>query len=86
MTDTTFPLNVTRPYWYTYYVFLAFLLVQISYRPLRFNMEGVLDGYEVEILNTLWLGLLGLESVMLAGVVALQVLKATRPALKMKEL
>ncbi|KAH8666533.1 hypothetical protein BX600DRAFT_461955 [Xylariales sp. PMI_506] len=67
----------SRPYWMTYYVFVAFLFMQITYRPLLFNLDGLLGGLEVEILDALWIGLLGLEAVMLAWVFVLRIAAIT---------
>ncbi|KAH8903519.1 hypothetical protein BR93DRAFT_931118 [Coniochaeta sp. PMI_546] len=74
----------TKPYWYTFYVFEAFLLVQISYRVLMLNFRGVLGGYEETLLNGLWMGLLGLECLMVAGVALRSALRAFRPGKKVK--
>ena len=43
------------------------MLSQISYRVLSINMAGTLFGYEEQILNGIWMGLLGLEVMMVAG-------------------
>ncbi|KAK8062885.1 hypothetical protein PG997_014982 [Apiospora hydei] len=88
----------SKPYWYTYYVYLAFLLVQISYRPLRHKMDSMqpllsIGGFEVAAaaLDGAWIGLLSLEALMIVFVLALQVTqlfgKAASPAAyKLKEL
>lgn len=75
-----------RPYWYTYYTFVAFLFMQISYRPLRWNLEGMAGGLEVPILDALWVGLLGLEAVMIIYVLLLRISGAIRKEGKIKEL
>ncbi|KAK9770059.1 hypothetical protein SCAR479_13248 [Seiridium cardinale] len=76
-----------KPYWYTYYAFVVFLLMQILYGPLRFNLEGLLPwGLEVHILDTLWIGLLGLEAGMLAWVFALRITRLFKGQPKVKEL
>ena len=75
-----------RPYWYTYYTFVAFLLMQITYGPLRWNLEGRLPwGLEVHILDTLWIGLLGLEACMLAWVFTLKISQSLKGPAKVKE-
>jgi hypothetical protein len=68
------------------YVFEAFMLVQISYRVWMRNLEGILGGYEETLLNGLWIGLLGLECLMVAGVAVRGVLRAVRPREKVKAL
>jgi hypothetical protein len=73
-----------RPYWYTFYVLEAFLLVQITYRVLMLKLGGVLGGYEETLLNGLWMGLLGLECLMVAGVALKGALRAVRPREKVK--
>jgi hypothetical protein len=75
-----------RPYWYTYYTFVAFLFMQISYRPLRWNLEGMVGGFEVPVLDALWIGLLGLEAVMIVYVLLLRISGAMRKDAKIKEL
>ncbi|ORY61402.1 uncharacterized protein BCR38DRAFT_487153 [Pseudomassariella vexata] len=74
-----------KPYWYTFYVFAAFMLLQVTYRPLLWNMEGMLGGYEVAILDGLWIGLLGLEAVMIVSVLVLGIVRTAKPAQKIKE-
>ncbi|KAK6836337.1 hypothetical protein PG995_005868 [Apiospora arundinis] len=89
----------SKPYWYTYYVYLAFLLVQISYRPLLHQIKKMesmqpllsIGGYEVAAaaLDGAWIGLLSLEALMIVGVLALQVTQLfgkASPAYKFKEL
>ncbi|KAK7754482.1 hypothetical protein SLS62_003502 [Diatrype stigma] len=65
----------SKQYWYTFYVLEAFLTMQISYRPLLWKLEQGLGlgadsrrGAE-DLLDGLWIGLLGLEIAMVAGVV-----------------
>lgn len=55
-----------RRYWYTLYVLEAFLLVQAMYNMLRDRIAEY--GYDDRFLNALWLGLLGLEALMVVGV------------------
>ncbi|KAI0133449.1 hypothetical protein BJ170DRAFT_163181 [Xylariales sp. AK1849] len=78
----------TKPYWYTFYTFVAFLFMQVAYGPLRWNLEGKpwLGGLEVHVLDALWIGLLGLEAAMLAYVFALRLSKSVRREGKVKEL
>ena len=73
-----------RPYWYTFYVLEAFLLMQISYRHLLDGMSGTIFGYEEQLLNSIWMGLLGLEFAMVAGVLVMTLVRAIRPAAKQK--
>jgi hypothetical protein len=73
-----------RPYWYTFYVFVAFLLVQISHGVLMWKIGGVLGGYEETLLDGIWIALLGLECLMVAGVVVRRVAAAWRPGEKLK--
>ncbi|KAH6647870.1 hypothetical protein BKA67DRAFT_399973 [Truncatella angustata] len=76
-----------KPYWYTYYVYVAFMLMQVSYGPLRWNLEGLLPGkLEVHILDALWIGLLGLEAGMLAWVFGLRIARSFKGQQKVKEL
>lgn len=75
-----------RPYWYTFYVFEAFLLMQISHGVLMFNLEGLLGGCEEDILNGLWIGLLGLEALMVTGVALRGLVRAIAPKPKQKAL
>lgn len=61
--------------------------MQISYGPLRWNLEGLLPwGLEVHILDTLWIGLLGLEAGMLVWVFALKIGALVKGQPKLKEL
>ncbi|KAJ9142434.1 hypothetical protein NKR23_g7268 [Pleurostoma richardsiae] len=74
----------TKPYWYTFYIFEAFMLSQITYRVFLFNMSGQLFGYEEVILDGIWFGLLGLEALMIAGLVARRLFMAVSPKSKVK--
>ncbi|OIW24545.1 hypothetical protein CONLIGDRAFT_718464 [Coniochaeta ligniaria NRRL 30616] len=74
----------TKPYWYTFYVLEAFLLVQISHRVLMLNFSGALGGYEETLLDGLWMGLLALECLMVAGVAVRAALRAGQPGKKVK--
>lgn len=48
------------------------------------NLRGLLGGYEETLLNGLWVGLLGLECLMVASVALRGALRAVRPAKKVK--
>jgi hypothetical protein len=77
--------NLYRPYWYTLYVLEAFLAVQNTYPNLLRSMESLLaTGYEDKILNAVWVGLLGLEVLMVLGVAVRGVVKRVSPAAKAK--
>lgn len=78
---------LTLPYskfWYSVYVLEAFLLFQSAYTILRRNMAGYANGYEEQILNTVWVGLLGLEIMMVLGVAVQGALKRYGPQPKVK--
>lgn len=63
----------------------AFLFVQNTYPNLLRSMENVLaTGYEDKILNAVWVGLLGLEVIMVLGVAVRGVMKRASPAPKAK--
>jgi hypothetical protein len=57
------------------YTLFAFLTVQVGYRPLLWTMEDLglnLGGWEVTTLDTVWITLLGLEALMVGGVVVVR--------------
>lgn len=77
--------SVSRLYWYTFYVLEAFLTMQISYRPLLWKLEEGLGlgsdsirGTEA-LLDSLWIGLLGLEVAMVAGVIISRIIQMLGP-------
>lgn len=77
--------SVLRLYWYTFYVLEAFLTMQISYRPLLWKLEEGLGlgsdsirGTEA-LLDSLWIGLLGLEVAMVAGVIISRIIQMLSP-------
>ncbi|KAB5583004.1 hypothetical protein GE09DRAFT_1077198 [Coniochaeta sp. 2T2.1] len=74
----------TKPYWYTFYVLEAFLLVQITFGMTMDGIAGSLGGHEQTLLNGLWMGLLGLECLMVAGVAIRGVVRAVKPAVRVK--
>jgi hypothetical protein len=76
--------NDNRPYWFTFYVFVAFLLVQISHGVLVWKLNGVLGGYEETLLDAVWTALFGLACAMVAGVVVRRVAAAMMPREKVK--
>lgn len=61
--------------------------MQISYSPLRWNLEGLLPWrLEVHILDALWIGILGLEAGMLVWVFTLNIARRVKGQPKVKEL
>jgi len=60
--------------------------VQITYRHAMDKWEGVLGGYEETLLNGVWMGLLGLECLMVVGVVVRGLASVARGREKVKEL
>ncbi|KAI1256616.1 hypothetical protein MGN70_001741 [Eutypa lata] len=77
----------SKLYWYTFYVLEAFLTMQISYRPLLWKLEEGLGlglgsdsirGTEA-LLDSLWIGLLGLEVAMVAGVIISRIIQMFSP-------
>ncbi|TPX15427.1 uncharacterized protein E0L32_004407 [Thyridium curvatum] len=69
----------TRPYWYTFYVFEAFLTVQILYRILEEKMAGALNGLEMQVLDSVWIGLLGVEVLMVIWAGGVTVMRSMAP-------
>jgi hypothetical protein len=68
----------TRPYWYTVYMLQAFLFIQNMYPILLKNMTGYFQGREETVLNAVWVGLLGLEILMVLGVAVRSVVKTLK--------
>ena len=64
------------------YVLEAFLLMQAMYDILRERIVGY--GYDDRFLNALWLGLLGLETLMVLGVAVQGVLRKLQGPPKVK--
>lgn len=62
--------------------------MQITYRVLMLNIGGLLGGVEEQLLNGLWMGLLGLECLMVAGLALRSLTRAVtaRPKVPSKEL
>ena len=60
----------SRPVWFSLYVLEAFLLVQSSYPIIldKMTASGYAFGHEEQLLNGIWMGLLGLETLMVLGV------------------
>lgn len=52
------------------------------YRHVLDKVSGVLGGFEEQFLDTVWVGLLGLEVLMVAGVVLQTMLRAVGPKTK----
>ena len=73
-----------RHIWFTIYVLEAFLLVQNTYPMLLEMMEDFAFGHEERILNAVWVGLLGLEVLMVLGVAVRGIAKRLSPAPKQK--
>ncbi|KAK2000752.1 hypothetical protein LX36DRAFT_571611 [Colletotrichum falcatum] len=64
----------TRPYWYTFYVTQVFLFVTGAYPMLYDKMTmHIGSGYEEQILNIIWVGLLSVEALMVAGVAGIAI-------------
>ena len=57
-------------------------MVQMLFRHILDNVSGVLGGFEERFLDTVWVGLLGLEVLMVAGVVLQAMLRVVRPKRK----
>jgi hypothetical protein len=74
----------TRPFWFTVYVLEAWLLVQNTYPQLLETMESLAIGDEERILNAVWIGLLGLEVLMVLGVAVQSIVKRLVPQPKQK--
>lgn len=72
-------LHGNRLYWYTFYVFEAFLTVQILYRILEEKMAGALNGLEMQVLDSVWIGLLGLEVLMVIWAGGVTVMRSIAP-------
>ncbi|KAH7311686.1 hypothetical protein B0I35DRAFT_411849 [Stachybotrys elegans] len=70
--------------WYTVYVLETFLFVQSAHPLLKKNMEPFADGNEQRILNTVYIGLLGLETLMVLGVAVQGLVKRFGPRPKQK--
>lgn len=79
-------LTIHRPFWYSVYVLDVVLLLQASYPILLANMDGYAFGYEERLLNAVWLALLGVESVLVAGVVVQAAARRLRSGPKEKTL
>ena len=58
--------------------------MQITHRVLMINLRGVLGGHEETLLNGIWIGLLGVECLMVAGVALRGLVRAVRPRSKVK--
>ncbi|KAF9873346.1 hypothetical protein CkaCkLH20_09159 [Colletotrichum karsti] len=77
--------NESRPFWYTFYVLEAFLFVSGAYPMLYNKMSMYLDtGYEERILNAIWIGLLSVEALMVAGVAVLSISRKLKSPPKQK--
>lgn len=71
-----------RRHWYTLYVLEAFLFVQAMYETLR---DAIAEyGHDDGFLNGLWLGLLGLETLMVVGVAVQGVARRLQGPAKLK--
>lgn len=66
------------------YVSEIFLFITAAYPILLENMQGYAFGYEEKILNSLWIGLLGIETLMVLGVAVQSLLKRFQSAPKVK--
>ncbi|WYZ35795.1 hypothetical protein EsH8_X_000442 [Colletotrichum jinshuiense] len=75
----------SRPYWYTFYVTQVFLFVSGGYPMLYDKMTMYIgSGYEERILNVIWVGLLSVEALMVAGVAVLSISRKFKGAPKQK--
>ncbi|CAI4213362.1 unnamed protein product [Parascedosporium putredinis] len=74
----------SKRYWYMLYVSEIFLFITAAYPILLENMQGYAFGYEEKILNSLWIGLLGIETLMVLGVAVQSLLKRFQSAPKVK--
>lgn len=74
--------GAARRYWYTLYVLEAFLLMQSMYDILKETIAEY--GYDDKFLNAVWLGLLGLETLMVVGVAVQGVARKLQGAPKVK--
>lgn len=79
----TCPLH--SPYWYTFYVTQVFLFVTGAYPMLYDKMTMYIgSGYEEQILNIIWVGLLSVEALMVAGVAGVAITRKFKGAPKQK--
>jgi hypothetical protein len=76
--------NSNRPYWYSLYILEVLLLIVSAWPVLLQKMAGYVNGYEERILNTVWIGLLSLETLMVLGVVVQGIVKRFGPKIKQK--
>jgi hypothetical protein len=60
--------------------------MQISHHRVMDCFASTLDGHEETLLNGLWIGLLGLECLMVGGVVVRGFVRMLKPRSKIKEL
>ncbi|KAK1965646.1 hypothetical protein LY78DRAFT_91100 [Colletotrichum sublineola] len=75
----------TRPYWYTFYVTQVFLFVSGAYPMLHDKMTMYIgSGYEEQILNIIWVGLLSVEALMVAGVAGIAITRKFKGSPKQK--
>ncbi|KAJ0296531.1 hypothetical protein COL5a_004704 [Colletotrichum fioriniae] len=75
----------SRPYWYTFYVTQVFLFVTGAYPMLYDKMTMYIgSGYEEQILNIIWVGLLSVEALMVAGVAGVAITRKFKGAPKQK--
>ncbi|KAL0933989.1 uncharacterized protein CTRU02_210788 [Colletotrichum truncatum] len=75
----------SRPYWLTFYVLEVFLFFTGAYPMLYDKMSMYLGtGYEEQILNAIWIGLLSVEALMVAGVAVLSISRKLKAPPKQK--
>ncbi|KAL2759994.1 hypothetical protein ACRALDRAFT_2024078 [Sodiomyces alcalophilus JCM 7366] len=74
------------PFWYSLYVLEALLFITGAYPVFRQKMHNVFlfGGHEEKILNGLWVGLLGLEFLMVISATLLTISRRLRSAPKQK--
>ncbi|KAK2047967.1 hypothetical protein LZ31DRAFT_89816 [Colletotrichum somersetense] len=75
----------SRPYWYTFYFTQVFLFVTGAYPMLYDKMTMYIgSGYEEQILNIIWVSLLSVEALMVAGVAGVAITRKFKGAPKQK--
>ncbi|OLN97951.1 hypothetical protein CCHL11_02564 [Colletotrichum chlorophyti] len=76
---------IRLPYWYTFYNTQILLFVSGAYPMLHEKMTTYLGtGYEAQILNVIWVGLLSVEALMVAGVAVLSISRKLKAPPKQK--
>lgn len=76
--------NPPRPNWYILYILKSLLFIQNACPILLKSMDGYANGFEERVLNTVWIGLLGIEVLMVLGVAVQGVIKRFGPQPKQR--